>query len=255
MLETLKLTLKNLVLPTFCRQCDARLLTDENGFFCPTCWEMPTRIEAPFCARCGLPHKGRVGFGAIEEFPCAACRDAAPMSEGRVYGAVGYEGAIAQGIKLLKFGRKPRMALPLAQLMAEFVRQYMDLSQYQYIVPVPLYPVRERERGYNQAALLAQELISTFECVTLNRSLKRIRPTRAQSTLKSSGDRLANVLGAFAVDRAQTFNDSHILLVDDVVTSGGTVSECARALKRAGAGRVDAFAVALAGGHTDDIDV
>ena len=120
---------------------------------------------------------------------------------------------------------------------------------------MPLYSVRERDRGYNQATLLAKELLPTFESATLNQTLKRIRPTRTQSTLHSSSDRLANVVGAFAVDRDQTFRDSRVLLIDDVVTSGGTVSECARALKRAGATQVDAFAVALAGAHNNDVDI
>jgi ComF family protein len=116
---------------------------------------------------------------------------------------------------------------------------------YDAVVPVPLHRVRQRWRGFNQAELIAEGAMRAFPRARLDRSLRRVRPTRAQSRLNSAAVRRANVRGAFAVDRESDFKGQTVLLVDDVVTTGGTVAECARALTRAGAQQVDVLAVAV----------
>lgn len=245
MLSSWTLTLKNLFLPIFCFECRRRLLTDENGFFCPTCWELPRRIERPLCTVCGAPHPGVVGFDMIHNFPCPKCRERGPASFRRIYGAVRYEGAIAQAIQLLKFNRKERLAAPLAEVAAEFARREMECEDYDDVVPVPLHRIRKRDRGFNQAALLALNLLPVFPNAELNDSLRRIRPTSTQSRLTDDKERAANVVGAFAVDRDMDFQNRRILLVDDVVTTGSTANECAAALLRSGAAHVDVLTVAL----------
>lgn len=241
------LTAKNLLLPIFCQECAIRLLTEENGFYCPTCWELSPRIERPFCTVCGQPQQGQEGFGDLRNFPCAQCResDDAPAYR-RIYGAAHYDQAIGEAVRLLKFYDKRRIAEPLAEVMADFAEREMDLEIYDDLVPVPLHKVRQRERGFNQSLLLAEKLANLFPNARLNESLRRIRPTRIQSLLKDETDRKANVRGAFAVDRDQDFQGRTVLLIDDVVTSRGTVGECAAALRRAGAATVDVFATALA---------
>lgn len=238
------LAVKNVFLPIFCKACGRRLLTEENGFFCPMCWESSPRVRRPFCTRCGRAHGGVVGFGTQSNFPCAACREKPNPSIRRVFGAAEYDGAVGEAIRFFKFRDKPRLAGPLAELMCGFAEQEMERDAYDLIVPVPLYRVRERQRGYNQSRLLAQALVHVFPGAALDESLKRIRPTRTQSTLERD-DRRANVRGAFAIlgDMCQ---GKRILLVDDVITTGSTVTECAAALRRAGATCVDVAAVALA---------
>jgi ComF family protein len=238
------LDLKNLFLPVFCRQCAARLMTEENGFFCPTCWEGSPRIERPFCTGCGKPHEAAVGIATRSNFPCAECRTKPNRHVRRIYGAAVYDGPIAEAVKLLKFSDRQRLAGPLADAMAEFAACEMDSAQYTALVPVPLHHVRERERGFNQSLLLAQHLQAVFPNALLDLSLMRIRPTRTQSRLKAE-ERAANVRGAFAVEGG-ALQGKTVLLIDDVVTTGGTITECARALKRAGAVEVDVFAAALA---------
>lgn len=238
-------TFKNLFFPIFCRQCDYPLLTQANGYFCPECWNLPQRIHAPFCTHCGQPHAHRLGFGAVENFPCAACQPAASTSYPRVFAAAAYEGAIAEAIKLLKFGDRSHIARLLTEIMADFAQREMNCAQYDNLVPVPLHRVRRRDRGFNQSELLARQLLPIFPWARLNLSLRRIRPTRTQSTISDHDERHKNVAGAFAVDAEDSFDGETVLLIDDVVTSGGTVSECARALKRAGADRVDVLAAAL----------
>lgn len=242
------LTLKNLFLPIFCRQCGCALLTEENGYFCPACWNVPERIERPFCSICGRPHKARIGFGPVENFPCDGCRKGARKAYGSLVAACDYDGAIAEAIKLLKFHHRPQLAGPLAEELLAFIDREISGDQrevYDALIPVPLHPVRRRSRGFNQAQLLAERLGHAFPNAVLDVSLRRIRPTRAQSSLTSPAQRKDNVRGAFAVDRERDFDGATVLLVDDVVTTGGTVEECARALRRAGAERVDVIAVAM----------
>ncbi len=238
--------LTNLFFPIFCKQCSLRLLTNDNGFFCPTCWELSRRVVRPFCSACGRPHTGAVGFGTLSNFPCADCRESDPKDRPwrRIRAPAVYTGAVETATKLCKFNDKPRLAKPLAALMAEFAREELDVTEYDALVPVPLHRVRARDRGFNQARLLAQELLEVFPKARLDESLVRMRPTRTQSLLKDPEERRANVSGAFAAPDGR-FSSERVLLIDDVVTTAGTVSECAATLRRAGAEAVDVFVAAL----------
>ncbi|HOE66574.1 MAG TPA: ComF family protein [Candidatus Hydrogenedentes bacterium] len=242
------LTLKNLILPIFCKRCGIRLLTEENGFFCPVCWERSPRVERPFCTLCGRPHEGAVGFGTLHNFPCADCREVSARARpyGRIYGAAVYAGAVEDAIKLFKFGGRQRLARPLAAMMGEFVAREVETEQYDYLVPVPLHRVRERDRGFNQARLLMHELLPFFPNAKPDESLRRLRPTRVQSRLTNASERRANVVGAFGVQDGVHLRGKTALLIDDVVTTSGTVSECAKVLRKAGVSRVDVLAAALA---------
>ncbi len=237
------LAVKNLLLPMYCRACGARLLTEANCFFCPDCWESSVRIERPFCSLCGKPHQRMIGLGALSNYPCKECRERPNRHIQRIWGAAQYDGAVGAAIRLYKFRSKARLAQPLAEIMVAFAEMEMDFNQYDCLTPVPLYPTRLRERGFNQSLLLAGALSDAFGVET-NQSLVRIRPTRAQSRLKTE-ERAMNVRGAFAVTD-DAFKGKRVLLIDDVITTGGTITECARAMKRAGAKSVEAFAVALA---------
>ena len=240
------LTLKNLVLPTFCQLCGLRLLTDENGFFCPTCWEASRRIDRPFCTVCGRPQVVAVGTGGGPNFPCGPCGQRKPDAPiRRVVAPAIYGDAIGEAIRLFKFNGKRRLAVPLAEVMVEFAEQELDCAYYTRIVPVPLFRVRERERGFNQSTLLARAIRPAFPNAELAPALERIRPTRVQSRLKSADLRRKNVLGAFAATDGDHVRGQRVLLIDDVVTTGGTVTECARVLRGAGAETVDVFATAL----------
>lgn len=242
-----RLAFENLFFPIFCKQCGVSLLDNENGFFCPACWAASPRIERPFCTFCGRPHPDAIGLASRSNFPCADCRDRPNPYVRRIYGAALFDDALAEAVKLLKFYDKPRLARSLAEVMSEFALCEMDTTCYDLIVPVPLHRVRERDRGFNQSRLLAETLLDTFPKAVLDDSLRRIRPTRTQSRLKGD-ERQSNVRGAFAV-LGDTCAGKTILLIDDVVTTCGTVTECARALRRAGASTVDVLAVALAAHH------
>lgn len=246
MAAALALTVKNLCFPLFCKRCGQRLLTDDNGYFCPDCWELSPRVRRPFCTICGKPHQGAVGFGALRNFPCAKCREKPAPPYRRIYGAAYYADAIEEAIKLFKFRDKPRLARPLGALMRAFAAQELECEIYDILVPVPLHRVRLRDRGYNQSLLLAEEIAEAFPNGRIEQPLKRIRPTRVQSRLETEEARRENVKGAFAIEESAALAEKTVLLVDDVITTAGTVSECAEALVGAGAAGVDAFAAALA---------
>jgi ComF family protein len=244
------LALKNLLLPQYCKVCGDRILTEENGYFCPTCWETSPRIERPFCPVCGRPHPAGVGLGTRSNFLCGPCSAGkADRPYRRILGAAQYEGAVEEAIKLFKFNGRPRLAGPLGELMAEVAARELDCESYDYVIPVPLHKVRYRERGYNQSRLLAQEVLRVFPAARLDESLCRTRPTKVQSRLHSEAERRENVRGAFAVVDGSHLAGSTVLLVDDVVTTGGTISECALILREAGAAIVDVLAAALALPH------
>ena len=245
------LTLRNLLFPQFCQRCGIRLLTEENPCFCATCWDLSPRIERPFCPRCGRPHPPAANFSTRHLFPCGPCASGkVTLPFARLYGAAIYDrgerSAIASAIKLLKFRGKRRLVGPLAAELRRIVDNEMDPDRYDVLVPVPLHPVRERERGYNQSALLVEALLPHFPRAHVSDSLRRIRPTRTQSRLRDPKVRRENVRGAFAAEGASLRQAKAALLVDDVVTTYGTVSECTQVLLTAGVGTVDVLTVALA---------
>lgn len=239
-------TFKNLFLPVFCKQCGVRLLTDENGFFCPTCWEMSPRVVRPYCTVCGRPHPAAIGYETRPNYPCAACRERKTTSFHRIYGAAVYADAVETAIKLLKFEGKRKLVEALGDLMIGFAQEEMNCENYDFLIPVPLHVVRERDRGFNQSRLLAHRIAGAFPNAHVDESLHRIRPTRVQSRLNSPAERRKNVVGAFEVQGNSVLQNATVLLIDDVVTTGGTISECAAALRNAKVRRVDVLATALA---------
>lgn len=244
------LTLRNILWPQFCKACGVRILTEENFHFCPNCWEASPRIEPPLCPTCGRPHPLAQGFMALPEgrlWQCGACISAKGRLPYRYTAAAAvYADCVAEAVKLLKFHGRLNLARPLCELLREAVEGMLDATQYDALVPVPLHRVRQRERGFNQSALLAQGIADCLPRARLDESLQRIRPTLTQSLIKDPKERRANVRGAFAAEEGATFKGENVLLVDDVVTTHGTVAECARVLKRAGAKAVDVATVCLA---------
>ena len=144
-----------------------------------------------------------------------------------------------EALHRFKFGGRRALARPLADLAVEQCGGTLP-DGIDAIVPVPLAGARERERGFNQAALLAERVALRLDVPVRTRWLARPRATRPQSDLPAT-ERLTNVRGAF---RAAPAVGRHVLLVDDVLTTGATLAECARALRAAGADRIGALTVA-----------
>jgi ComF family protein len=184
---------------------------------------------------------------------CGPCRTGAfHFDLARVYGI--YRGVLRRVILQLKFRRRERLARKLGALLAEVWQKHQAIhpAENLLLVPVPLHSSRERERGFNQSWLLAQALLRSLPAVAPakrprleRRVLLRTRATTAQTGLSLSARR-ENVRGGFQVRRPDRVRGRNIVLVDDVMTTGATLSACAAALKAAGAAHVSALAVARA---------
>jgi len=156
-----------------------------------------------------------------------------------------YTGVLARLIHLLKYTRRLSLANRIGKLMSKLVIEDNFLRRAQLIIPVPLHPTRIRERGYNQSELLAKNLGECLNIPMSKKSLLRVRNTKSQTKLTPE-QRKENVKGAFMVRDTVDIVNKHILLVDDVATTGATLDECAVALINGGASAVYAVTCAAA---------
>lgn len=218
----------DLVFPPICPVCGRRLDRHGRDPLCLPCWEAFPRLRPPVCARCGRPLPG-LGPGEA----CEACRRAPPpFAYARAVAA--YRDGMREAIHQLKFGGRVALARPLGDLLAEGAGLDLSVEGIDGVVPVPLHARRQAERGFNQAELLARRLARRWRRPFLPRLLVRTRWTRPQTELDEA-ERRRNVRGAFRVLDPEAVAGRHLLLVDDVLTTGSTVAEASRALLAAGA--------------------
>ncbi len=137
------------------------------------------------------------------------------------------------------------LAKALGNILATNCQRFLDLSAYDLLIPIPLHKSRLRERGFNQALVLAREIEKRFPLPLDYLNLQRIRDTQPQINLKEK-ERRKNVRGAFGLREKQKVKGKRILLIDDVYTTGATVNECSRVLRKGGAKRVDILTLARA---------
>lgn len=231
----------DLVLPPRCLACGTEV--GVAGALCPICWQGISFIAAPHCARCGLPFDyDPTGEGATN-LVCGACL-ARPPNFDRCRSVFAYDDASRALLLGFKHGDRTDCAPSFAQWLARAGAMLLAEGDV-VIAPVPLHRWRLLKRRYNQSALLALELGRLTGRPVLPDLLIRRRATPSQGGLSAKG-RVRNVEGAFALNPRwrDRVKDTRILLVDDVFTTGATVGECARALRRGGARAVDVLTLA-----------
>lgn len=188
----------------------------------------------PFCLKCSRQLKD------IQKNLCANCRRFPPEFD-FAWCASPYTDPLKKYIHEFKYYQKTMHRHFFGRLMVHFVRRFdLDIEQFDMIVAIPLHPARLRERGYNQSALLAGQLAKTFSIPHKEGLLRKTRPTRNQVDLLRK-ERFTNILGAFTIKSQSDIGGKNILLIDDILTTGATASEAARALKENGAEVVGVF--------------
>ena len=239
MLKPFLVSLLDCIFPPLCQVCRSFIPNADDVHVCPSCREKMPLIVAPLCSRCGIPFAG-VGDDHI----CGACiRDRPHFDAARA--AFVYEGPCRDMIHAFKYHNKTHLRRPLGLLTAGGLSEFITSVSADLIMPVPLHRTRLRSRGFNQAILLG-EIFSRHTRIPLVRdNLRRIRWTEPQVNL-AAAERRTNVTGAFSIRESSTLEGRSILLVDDVLTTGSTVDECAKVLKSAGASRVLVVTVARA---------
>ena len=196
------------------------------------------RVASPLCPWCGLP----LATWVEEDHYCENCLRRKPLYEW-ARAAYFYEGSVREAIHQLKFAGKSHLAGPLGELLAAATEECLPDSHDDLVMPVPLHPRRLRERGFNQSLLLARQVASRLGAELDYLSLRRVRYTKPQTSLKGE-ERRKNVRKAFGCTDRSLLKGGNVILIDDVTTTGNTLNDCARALKRAGAERVYGMALA-----------
>ena len=224
--------------PEVCQICHDEQAKPSDGYVGPRCWGQVRFIKPPFCERCGLPFDGDISA----PFECSNCRDM-ELHFCAARAAVTTGGPVLEAIHRYKYQRALWFEPFLADLLVRQAEPELRREKWDWIVPVPLHPTKEREREFNQAARLAGRLGRAMEIPVNARLLKRTVATPTQTQL-TRHQRAANVRNAFAAQQGTSLDGRRVVLVDDVLTTGATTNACAKVLRRAGAAEVCVWTVA-----------
>jgi ComF family protein len=226
LVQEIKRGLLDLLFPPRCVSC-----RETGSLLCAKCREKFELVEPPLCPHCGRP--------MVSDCLCPLCqRD--PLQIDGVRSVAYFDGTLREAIHRFKYSNLQALAVPLGRLMSDYWEE--SALPAEVIVPVPLHTDRLRERGYNQAALLARELGKSIGMPVSENSLVRVRATRPQVELGAQ-ERKENVRDAFYCSNAE-LKEKRILLIDDVCTTGATLEACSMALRQVGARSVWAFTLA-----------
>jgi ComF family protein len=219
----------NIIYPSKCPLCGSEPDIFNYSPICGSCWSNIKRYTGSSCSICAMP------FSSQYSNVCGQClKKAPPFSNVIIFGL--YEGVLAEAINQLKFKGVKRLSKPLGNLLLS-----LDLPAIDGVVPVPLDIKRIRERGFNQSLLLSRVISKKIGVPLLMDILLKKKLTHPQIGL-SAKERLSNLKNSFEVKG--NIKDLSLLLVDDVMTTGATVTECSKVLMKAGAKEVNVLALA-----------
>jgi ComF family protein len=234
----------NLIYPENCCLCSASMTRHQDCAVCGACWAnlLDLAIAPPICPSCGLPFEALAAPQSTHL--CGRCiLHPPPYSGARAFGY--YASELSRAIQQLKFGGRKNLVRLLAPPMAEAFTATWKPGEFDLVAPVPLHPKRRAVRGFNQAALLARHFSLLTGIPWEERVLVRVVNTPPQVGLSDSA-RQENVRSVFACRNKERIAGSRILLMDDVMTTGATLSSAALALRSAGARRVSCLTLARA---------
>jgi ComF family protein len=227
------------VYPRTCVHCDLSISDERPELpFCSSCWGTIRPLTGPQCPICATPFSSPSALSYSPDHHCAECREHTPAFSQAIT-PYAYEGILAEAIQRFKYRKQPSLADPLAHLLVEALRTV----RFDRVSAIPLHPARLRTREFNQSLLLAQRISRFTEVPLLIDALSRSRDTLPQVGL-SRKEREQNVRRAFYLSDPKSIQGMHILLVDDVYTTGATLREGAKILIKGGAKEVIVAAVA-----------
>lgn len=236
--ETLD-ALAAVVFPAPCRICEETLVTASRVPVCATCLEKLQAFDGPQCMRCGRPFLSTAVTAGLQPL-CQLCRKGVyDFDSARSFTA--YDDHAMKAVVLLKYHRVTPLADWFAARMAELVQR--EKIHADVVVPVPLHRARQRERGYNQAELIARPLAKRLGLPLSGALLVRTKPRPDKHRLTRK-ERWSSVRGAYTAHAGANIDKQRVLLVDDVFTTGATLDACSRALRNAGAAGVIGVTVA-----------
>lgn len=231
------------IYPDVCQLCGRERATRHDGYVGMDCRRQIRYITPPFCERCGLPFQGEI----TGTFECANCREM-ELHFVSARSAVLANETMLQAIHRYKYNGQMWFENFLAEFLVREATPWFEQHPTTALVPVPLFPVKQRERGFNQAERLARRLSRGVDVPMRRDLLKRVLPTPSQTRLTRT-QRADNMRSAFALRRHEKLKGGTFVLIDDVFTTGATTSACARLLIKAGAERVSVWTVARAEFH------
>ena len=239
MFEQLREGLLDFIFPRNCLCCRRHAPDPKFPPVCDSCLKTVEFNGPPFCLRCSRRLQNLSAEGI-----CDTCQRH-EMAFDCAWAAVAFNNTTRHLIHAFKYQHKTALRKIFAHLILDFLNQYkITLEHYDCLMPIPLHPARLRERGFNQAQLLAQQLQKEIKIPLQTHGLVRAHPTLTQTQL-SSKERFTNLKGAFRIKHPEDIKGKNILLIDDLLTTGATASEAASVLKQHGAGRVGVVTVAI----------
>ncbi|MCX7973499.1 MAG: ComF family protein [Candidatus Aminicenantes bacterium] len=228
-----------LFFPSFCRLCHRLLDQLGERVICRPCWQRIHPPNLPACSTCG--RYGEIKTGQDVCFNCQQEKWSFSFHRSCAL----YQGEIKEIILLFKYARIKFLGKDLANLALSFLANSFLWEGLDLVVPVPLYPKRKKERGFNQAEELARHICRAKKIPLAPRALIKIKDNLPQASLEAK-ERRQNVKGVYELIQKDQIKDKTILLVDDVFTTGSTLNECSLILKKAGAREVRALTIAQA---------
>lgn len=223
--------IKDLIYPNCCLACKNRIdPAKAQSLVCTQCWEKIEKNLPPFCASCGR----RLDKLSTAKNICSSCLRF-KFHFDRAFSPCAYTGVIKKLIHEFKYTGKDYLGKPLGELMNKFIKDYrLPIEYLDFIIPVPLHNSRLREREFNQAQILSEQIAKEFNKKVLLNVLVRSKQTKTQTELAFE-ERRKNVEKSFIVRNPEGIKGRNLLLIDDVLTTGATSSEAAKTLKDSGA--------------------
>ena len=236
-MKSLLYSLSDFFFPPQCLLCNTSFTPENSRYFCNKCYDDFSFIKSPVCKKCGLPFQTREG----EDHLCGQCITGKHFFD-KARSVSTYDKTLRKALHGFKYNKKSLLSKPLSQILAAYGENLLNQKEYDAIVPVPLHSKRLRQRGYNQALILAKRVGKAWGIKVDIKSLERVKWTIPQTVL-SKNERRKRIRGSFSCS-PERVRDKNLLIIDDIYTSGSTVSECARILKKNGALKVDVLTFA-----------